>query len=73
MRYLRLSCILFFVFAGYGLNCQENDHFYHIFPLQSFKKVVDTCMRSYTDVLLLHDLLAQYEKYDEQLDLLVTG
>lgn len=71
MRYLRLFV---FTIIITGINAevrQDNVCLYQVFPLSSFKKVVDTCMRSYTDALVLHDLLAQHEKPDEQLDLLV--
>lgn len=56
-----------------GIYAQEQDTFYfhNIYPFNSFKKVVDTCMRTYTDVLILQDQIALQQKSDEQLDLLV--
>ena len=48
----------------------ESD-FHTIYPLTSFKVVVDTCMRAYSDVLLLQDRAANHERIDELLDLLV--
>lgn len=45
--------------------------FHTIYPFISFKSIVDTCMKSYTDVLLIQDRLYCHEKIDEQIDLLV--
>lgn len=63
--------LIFFIFQG-GLRSKESaDIFKQIYPFNSFKGVVDTCVRSYTDVLLLHDEIANNEKTDEAIDLLV--
>lgn len=51
-------------------HAQENK-FHKVFPLNGFKLVVDTCMRSYSDALLLQDRIANHEKCDEILDVLV--
>lgn len=45
--------------------------FHSLYPFVSFKSIVDTCMRSYTDVLHIQDRLYCNEKIDEQVDLLV--
>ncbi len=45
--------------------------FHKVYPLNGFKVVVDTCMRSYSDALILQDRIANHEKCDEILDLLV--
>jgi methyl-accepting chemotaxis protein len=50
---------------------KQNDIFHTIFPLGSFKMVIDTCMRSYTDALMIHDRIVAHEKIDELLDLIV--
>lgn len=46
-------------------------YFHSLYPFISFKSIVDTCMKSYTDVLLIQDRLYCHEKIDEQVDLLV--
>jgi hypothetical protein len=53
-----------------SLYAQEN-HFHKVYPFNGFKLVVDTCMRSYSDALLFQDRIANHEKCDEILDLLV--
>ena len=46
--------------------CQAHENRFHkIFPLNGFKLVVDTCMRSYSDALLLQDRIANHEKCDD--------
>lgn len=45
--------------------------FHKVYPFNGFKAVVDTCMRSYSDALLLQDKITNREKCDELLDLLV--
>lgn len=50
---------------------QSHSLFTGLYPFISFKSIVDTCMRSYTDVLLIQDRLYCNEKIDEQVDLLV--
>ena len=45
--------------------------FHAVYPFVSFKSVVDTCMRSYTDVLIMQDKIYLHERIDEQMDLLV--
>jgi|GEM_PF-3033728 len=54
-----------------GMYGYDNAIFHKIFPLGSFKAVVDTCMRSYTDALMMQDRIAAREKIDELLDLIV--
>lgn len=49
----------------------EQSLFYSLYPFNSFKSIVDTCMKSYTDVLIIQDRLFCNEKVDEQIDLLV--
>lgn len=66
--------ILFFgtVFVvHFTLYAQSPSLFTGLYPFTSFKSIVDTCMRSYTDVLLIQDRLYCNEKIDEQVDLLV--
>lgn len=58
------------VFSYCVCTAQEN-RFHKVYPLNGFKTVVDTCMRSYSDALLLQDRIANHEKGDEILDLLV--
>lgn len=50
---------------------QQENPYHQIFPLTHFKNAVDTCIRSYSDALLLQDRMAVHEKYDELLDTLV--
>ena len=45
--------------------------FHSVYPFASFKSIVDTCVKSYTDVLLIQDRLHAHEKIDEQVDVLV--
>jgi len=71
MKYLHLRLIVLTSMLCVYADDQNLSYFHAIYPLTSFKKVVDTCMRTYTDVLILHDQIAQREKSDEQLDLLV--
>ncbi len=42
-----------------------------IYPFTSFKKVIDTSMRCYTDLLILEERLAAHERSEELVDLLV--
>ncbi len=65
----RKLVILLIFFASF-CNAHEN-RFHKVYPLNGFKLVVDTCMRSYTDALLLQDRISNHEKFDEILDLLV--
>lgn len=60
---------LFIVFFN-TTTCSE-PFFNVLYPFTSFKSIVDTCMRSYTDVLLIQDRIYSNEKIDEQVDLLV--
>lgn len=62
--------IYMFGFCMLSLHAQAN-HFHKVYPFNGFKLVVDTCMRSYSDALLLQDRIANHEKCDEILDLLV--
>lgn len=65
----RILFVCFFIFSS---ACALNQSDFHtIYPLTSFKVVVDTCMRAYSDVLLLQDRAANHERIDELLDLLV--
>ncbi len=61
---------IFFVLLFPSLHAHE-DRFHKVYPLTSFKVVVDTCMRVYSDALLLQDRIANHERCDELLDLLV--
>lgn len=70
MRRFQVTVLMFLMVCVYGQE-QDNFCFHNIYPFNSFKKVVDTCMRTYTDVLILHDQIALQQKSDEQLDLLV--
>lgn len=70
MNGLRGTILMLLMFCVYGQE-QDNICFHNIYPFNSFKRVVDTCMRAYTDVLILHDQIALQQKSDEQLDLLV--
>lgn len=70
MKHLHVTLIMMLM-VGVSANEQDAFYFHHIYPLNSFKKVVDTCMRAYTDVLILQDQIALQQKSDEQLDLLV--
>lgn len=54
-----------------GMNIHAFGQFHSLYPFISFKSIVDTCMRSYTDVLHIQDRLYCNEKIDEQIDLLV--
>ena len=61
-----------FVVATLCICSAQADKFYHqIYPFNSFKVVVDTCMRSYSDVLILQDRITNNERVDEIIDLLV--
>lgn len=70
MKRLQATVLMMLMFCVYGQN-QDNICFHAIYPFNSFKKVVDTCMRAYTDVLILQDQIALQQKSDEQLDMLV--
>ncbi len=64
--------ILMFFMGASSLFCNAHDNRFHkVYPFNGFKLVVDTCMRSYSDALLLQDRIANHEKCDELLDLLV--
>ncbi len=68
---VRLS-LLILVMANNRLIADENVHNLHsIYPFNSFKSVVDTCMRSYSDALLLQDRIANHDRIDDLLDTLV--
>jgi hypothetical protein len=47
------------------------DIFEGIFPLPSYKKVIDTAMRVYSDLLILEEKTTFCERSDEQIDMLV--
>lgn len=49
----------------------HENRFHKVYPLTGFKVVVDTCMRAYSDALVLQDRIANHERCDELLDLLV--
>lgn len=42
-----------------------------IFPLPSYKKVIDTCMRIYSDLLILEEKSQRNDRTDEVVDLIV--
>ncbi len=69
MKRLQATILMMLMFCVYGQ--EDNICFHSIYPFNSFKKVVDTCMRTYTDVLILQDQIALQQKSDEQLDILV--
>lgn len=60
-----ISCISSSI-VGYDFTC-----FHHVYPFNSFKIVIDTCVRTYSDALVLHDCMVNNEQYDELLDVLV--
>lgn len=64
----RSICIVLFFLSG---RLQSESLFNVLYPYTSFKSIVDTCMRSYTDVLHIQDRIYCNEKIDEQVDLLV--
>lgn len=68
-----VSYIFFIIlFQSVYTNILAREHGFHkVYPLTSFKVVVDTCMRVYSDALLLQDRIANHERCDELLDLLV--
>ncbi len=68
---MKIKAFLVLLFIAQGLAACEDNRFHRIFPLSSFKLVIDTCMRSYSDVLLLQDKIANHEKINDLLDLLV--
>lgn len=69
---MRMCLLLFFCIPSmYALEQIKKSDFHTIYPLSSFKLVVDTCMRAYSDALELHDRAANHERCDELLDLLV--
>lgn len=60
------------IFAGASLFAQETSiQFKGVFPFISYKKVIDTCMRAYSDLLVLEERTTHHERSDEQIDLLV--
>ena len=74
MNFLYQKYIWVLIFFTGIVMSQEFSFFNQIFPFTSFKAVVDTCVRSYSDVLLLHDHIANHERQeqiDESLDLLM--
>jgi hypothetical protein len=71
MQKMRLLVVFsFFLFHYYSFSQQENV-FKPIFPFTSFKKVVDTGMRCYTDLLILEEQLMAHENCDELIDIIV--
>ena len=58
---------------GVGIiGAQEMNRCFHaVYPLNSFKTVIDTCMRSYSDALILQDRIANHDRIDDLLDILV--
>ena len=67
---LRLSLVI--MLMSNNIFAQENIRsLYSIYPFNSFKSVVDTCMRSYSDVLILQDRIANHDRIDDLLDMLV--
>lgn len=66
----KLFLFLWLVIVGSHFSHSE-PLFNVLYPFTSFKSIVDTCMRSYTDILLIQDRLYCNEKIDEQVDLLV--
>lgn len=67
----RLS-LLVVLMNTYGISAQDSGrNLNSIYPFNSFKSVIDTCMRSYSDALILHDRIANHERIDDLLDLLV--
>lgn len=61
----------FFLIISMRVVFTQQPFFHSMYPFTSFKSIVDTCMRSYTDVLLIQDRIYCNEKIDEQVDLLV--
>ena len=61
----------FVVVIVFVCSAQAYEFYHQIYPFNSFKVVVDTCMRSYSDVLILQDRIANNERVDEIIDLLV--
>ena len=68
MKILYIHLITSFIF--FGLPAQIN-FFHQIYPLNSFKLVIDTCVRSYSDALVLQEQAASGERIDELLDMLI--
>lgn len=66
-----ITLVWFILMSGCTVYASQESFFNGIYPFISFKSIVDTCMRSYTDVLLIQDRLYCNEKIDEQVDLLV--
>jgi hypothetical protein len=66
-----LRILMVFVLISHCFSYAQENHFHKVYPFNGFKLVVDTCMRSYSDALLLQDRIANHEKCDEILDLLV--
>lgn len=65
-----MKALYFFLLCTLIMHSHETK-FHKVYPLNGFKLVVDTCMRSYSDALLLQDRISNHEKCDEILDLLV--
>lgn len=64
--------ILFLWLVIMGSHFSHSEPLFNVlYPFTSFKSIVDTCMRSYTDILHIQDRLYCNEKIDEQVDLLV--
>lgn len=57
--------------VSYAGSLASHAMFHSVYPFASFKSIVDVCVKSYTDVLLIQDRLYAHEKIDEQVDLLV--
>jgi hypothetical protein len=71
MRFVVYVFLLLFLSIGNNCAALSPSYFHHIYPFNSFKKVIDTCMRSYGDALALQDRITNRERYDDTIDLLV--
>ena len=70
--YYALVLTILFSGTAYGADINEElDYFEQIFPFVSYKKVIDTCMRAYSDLLVLEEKHSEYEIRDDHIDLLV--
>lgn len=62
---LLLTCLISFSAVAEELRIDD------LFPLQNYKKVIDTCMRVYSDLLILEEKAQRGERVEELVDIIV--
>lgn len=60
-----------YVLLFQGLIAHQDDHFRSLFPLPSYKRVIDTSMKLYSDVLILEEKAVRHDRCDDLVDLIV--